>query len=183
MKLSTSALFLLLALSQKLHAQSKLSAERGVISFASNAELELIKAYSDRVRGIINTGNNQFAFIVDVRTFVGFNSGLQREHFLEKYMEVDKFPTAEFSGKLIEKLDFKEDGVYEVRAKGILSIHGQKQNRIIKGTVVVKNGIIKLECAFTVPLTDHNIQVPSIVNQKIATVIDVTFKATLTQIM
>ncbi len=165
--------------SLELKAQSKFITESGVISFTSNAELELIKANSDKVRGLINTTNNQFAFTLDVKTFKGFNNELQREHFLDKYLEVHKFPTADFTGKIIEQIDFSTDGLYEVRAKGELNIHGQKQTRIIKGNIIIKNGVVKLDCNFTIPLSDHNIDIPSIVNRKIAMIIDINFKATM----
>jgi hypothetical protein len=162
------------------HAQQKFATEKGEISFASNAQLEMIKAMSNELRGIIDPATNQFAFRVNVRTFQGFNSNLQREHFNESYLESEKVPVASFSGKIIEKIDFETDGVYEVRAKGDLDIHGQKQNRIIKSKVTIKNGTLGVDAFFIVPLSDHNISIPRIVNQKIATEIEVTIKASLT---
>lgn len=149
------------------------------MTFTSDAELELITAKSEKVQGLIDPTTNTFAFFVDVSTFQGFNSRLQREHFNEKYMESDKFPRARFSGKIIESLDFSADGSYNVRAKGELDIHGQKQTRIIKAKVTVENRVIQLESVFFVPLADHNISIPSIVSQKIATEIEVEFAATL----
>jgi len=149
------------------------------MSFTSNADLELIKAASNKVQGLIDPATNQFAFSVDVKSFQGFNSELQREHFNEKYMESEKFPKARFSGKIIEPIDFSSGQSYEVRAKGELDIHGQKQTRIIKSKVRVENGIVYLETRFFVPLADHNISIPTIVSQKIATEIEVEFKATM----
>lgn len=157
----------------------RLSINDSKITFTSNAELEIITATSQKVQGLIDPATNQFAFTVDVRSFMGFNSALQREHFNEKYMESEKFPRASFSGKIIEPVDFSADGTFEVRAKGELDIHGQKQIRIIKSRVKVDKGIVYLEAAFFVPLSDHNISIPTIVNQKIATEIEVEFKATL----
>lgn len=162
-----------------LAAQKKLSVENGQINFTSNAELELIKASSNKVQGLIDPVTNQFAFTVDIKSFQGFNSELQREHFNEKYLESERFPKGRFSGKIIEQIDFATDGTYEVRAKGELEIHGQKQTRIIKGTVVVGKGKVRIDSRFSVPLADHNISIPNIVNQKIATEIEVDFKATL----
>jgi polyisoprenoid-binding protein YceI len=159
--------------------QEKYSIEKGTINFASNAQLELIKASSDKVQGLLDPINNQFAFTVDIKTFQGFNSQLQREHFNEKYMESEKFPKARFSGKIIEAIDFKTDGVFDVRAKGDLEIHGIKQTRIIRSTVTIKNSQVDIESKFMVPLSDHNITIPNIVSQKIATEIEVDFKATM----
>lgn len=172
-------LCLLLFLPAIPYAQKRLAIQQSDMSFTSNAELELIKASSDQVKGLIDPGTNQFAFTVDIKTFQGFNSSLQREHFNEKYMESDKYPQARFSGKIIEKIDFATDGSYAVRAKGDLDIHGQKQTRIIKAKVTVDNGVVYLQSHFFVPLADHNISIPTIVSQKIATEIEVDFKATM----
>jgi polyisoprenoid-binding protein YceI len=173
-------LICLILFSLTLNAQKKYGIEKGLINFTSNAQLELIKAASDKVQGLIDPQTNQFAFAVDIKSFRGFNSELQREHFNEKYMESEKFPKARFSGKLIEQIDFTQDGTYEVRAKGDLEIHGQKQTRIIRSKVTIKNNSVSIESAFVVPLADHNISIPSIVSQKIATEIDVDFIATMT---
>ena len=161
-----------------LHAQ-KFSVSQGEVSFASHAELELIKASSNKLAGIIDASNNQLAFKVTNQTFTGFNSGLQREHFNEKYMESDQFPASSFTGKIIEKIDFSLNGTYEVRVKGELDIHGQKQIRIIKGKLTVRDKTLLIETTFNVPLADHNISIPKIVSQKIATEIEVYLVATL----
>jgi len=125
------------------------------------------------------TGN--FAFVVTIQSFQGFNSNLQREHFNEKYMETDKFYDATFSGKIIEAVDFKKDGVYDVRAKGNLVIHGKKQARIIPGKIQIGKGVLKIDSNFTIPLTDHDIKVPQVVTEKIATEIFVKISVALTQ--
>lgn len=171
------AFFCILATST--YAQRKFSVLQGSINFASNAQLELIKASSDRVQGLIDPVSNQFAFTVDIVSFRGFNSELQREHFNEKYMESEKFPKGKFSGKIIEAVDFSTNGTYNVRAKGELEIHGQKQIRIIKSTITISNGTLQVQSRFTVPLADHGISIPNIVSQKIATEIEVDFDATM----
>jgi polyisoprenoid-binding protein YceI len=157
----------------------KYTVKKGEIAFISNAELELISASSQKLQGIIDASNNQFAFSVPINSFMGFNSELQRVHFNEKYMESELYPNATFTGKIIEQTDFSKDGTYEVRAKGDLDIHGQKQIRIIKSKLVIANGTITINTSFKVPLADHNISIPSIVNQKIATEIVINVNATL----
>jgi hypothetical protein len=163
----------------ELCAQKKYSTQSAALNFTSEAELELIKAASGDTRGLIDPTTNQFAFSVDVKSFKGFNSTLQREHFNEKYMESEKFPKASFSGKIIEQVDFSKDGTYDIRAKGDLDIHGVKQMRIIKGKITIQNGSLLVNAQFTVPLSDHNISIPSIVSQKIATEIQVQFEASM----
>ncbi len=177
MKLRISIVFLLIICVQLAgYSQKRLSTENGTVSFISKAELELIKASSNKVVGLLNPATNQFAFSILVESFQGFNGELQRSHFNENYMESRKFPKATFTGKIIEQLDLSVEGVYEVRAKGDLTIHGEAQPRIIKAKVTIKKEGVTIESQFTVPLIDHNIRIPKIVNQKIATEIMVDFK-------
>lgn len=150
---------------------------KGRIHFRSDAPLEIIEARSNRLRGVIDPATQQFAWTVEIKTFEGFNSPLQREHFNENYMESNKYANATFTGKIIEKINFEQDGSYPVRAKGKLLIHGLEQERIIKGTLEVKGRKLRIQAAFSVPLTDHNITVPKIVHQKIAEEIAVTVEA------
>lgn len=151
----------------------------GSISFRSDAPLELIKAQSSELKGAVLTEKKQFAFIIAVKTFKGFNSPLQQEHFHENYLESNKYPTASFEGKIIEDIDFSKDGTYDVRSKGNLSIHGVTQERIIKCEITVKNKNISAKSSFTVLLADHNIPIPKVVHEKLASEIKVEVKADL----
>jgi len=172
---------LLLGFLFNVEAQKKFMTNNGEIKFASKAQLEMIKASSNKLQGIIDPATNQFAFLVSIPTFQGFNSELQRKHFNENYMESEKFATAKFSGKIIEQIDFTQDNTMEVRAKGELEIHGQKQTRIIKGKITMKGNELIIEAHFIVPLSDHSITIPKIVSQKIATEIEVDINSTLLQ--
>ena len=93
--------------------------------------------------------------------------------------QCNKYPEASFIGKIIEDIDFTRDGIYEVRAKGKLWIHGIGSERIIKSTVTVNRGKTTLESHFSVMLSDHNIKVPKVVHEKVASEINVTIIATI----
>lgn len=160
-------------------AQKNYHCNNGFIHFNSNAALEVIEATSDNLFGSIEPQKKTFSFVVQISSFKGFNGTLQREHFNENYMESTKFITASFNGKIIEDIDFTKDSVYHVRAKGILNIHGTDQERIIKTTVSVSGSTLKIETQFSVLLKDHNIKVPKVVHEKIASEIIVTIKAEL----
>lgn len=153
--------------------------KEGKIYFKSDAPLELIEASSTKLKGAINPNNQTFAFSVPNESFEGFNSALQREHFNENYMESARFPNCSFSGKIIEPIDFSTDGTYTVRAKGKLQVHGVEQERIIKATLTVKNGLVSVHSKFLVPLHEHNITIPKVVYQKIAEEINVEINAVL----
>lgn len=153
----------------------------GNILFKSEARLELIKANSNELKGKLDVGKKTFAFVVKINSFKGFNSPLQREHFNENYLESSKYPDAHFSGKIIEDLDFTKDGGYSIRAKGNLVVHGVSQERIIKSDITVKNGVVTILSGFTVQLNDHNIPIPKVVHEKLASEIKVEVKAAMVQ--
>lgn len=159
-----------------------LSASNGEIRIKSDAPLELIEASSRQLKGVIDITGRSFSFSVNTRSIQGFNSPLQQEHFYENYMETSKYPGSTFKGKIIEQVDLSVDGNYQLRAKGLLNVHGVEQERIIKADVKVKGEIITVTSSFTVPLTDHNITIPKIVYQKIAEEILVTVTANFTRV-
>ncbi len=149
----------------------------GSVYFRSYAPLELIEASSTELKGLINTEERTFAFSVPMSSFEGFNSPLQRVHFNENYMESKQYPNATFSGKIIENIDFTKDGLYTVRAKGQLNVHGIKRERIIRSELQVGEGQIEVRADFTVLLAEHDISIPKIVHQKIAEEIAVEIRA------
>ena len=78
-------------------------------------------------------------------------------------MESDKIPMATFKGKVIEELDFAASGVYPIRAKGSMTIHGVEKEIIVKSRMTIKAGQITVESVFNVLLADYNIKIPTIV--------------------
>ncbi|NND31126.1 MAG: YceI family protein [Saprospiraceae bacterium] len=151
----------------------------GVVQFISDAPLEMIKARSVALRGVIDVSENTFAFAIDMKSFSGFNSDLQKTHFNENYVESRKFPRATFSGKIIEKIDWEQEALLEVRAKGMLEIHGIKQERIIPGKIEIFSDRVIIQSEFSVPLKDHDISIPKIVAQKISEKINVSIFLTI----
>jgi polyisoprenoid-binding protein YceI len=142
----------------------------GHADFLSEAPLEIIKASTEQLQGVLDKNNKTFAFKMYIKSFDGFNNPLQKVHFFENYMEVRQFPLATFKGKILEELDSTR-GVY--RAKGMLSIHGVEEERIIEVSLNIEKETIEFEANFSVPLVDFNIDLPRIVYQKIAQVIRV----------
>jgi polyisoprenoid-binding protein YceI len=114
-----------------------------------------------------------------MNSFKGFNSALQKEHFNENYMESERFPYASFEGKIIEDIDYDKPGTYNVRSKGNLTVHGVTQERIIKVDLVIKEKSITIKSNFSVLLADHNIPIPKVVHEKLASEIKVEVKAAL----
>jgi len=140
----------------------------GIVNFISDAPLELIKASNNKLAGVLNITDRSFSFQIPVKAFDGFNSSLQKVHFNEDYLETELFPNSTFRGRIIEEVDLTIPGSYNVRAKGKLSIHGVEIDRIVRCDLAVTGNNIKVNANFTVFIADHNISIPSILNQKIA---------------
>jgi hypothetical protein len=158
-----------------LRAQERLllRVERSEATFLSEAPLERITATNTRCTGLVDPMARTFAVQVPIAEFQGFNSPLQKEHFNENYLESRTWPTATFAGRIIEAIDLEVPGTYAIRAKGTLKIHGVEQERIIPCTVVVSSSGVRITADFEVPLSDHDIRIPRVVQQKIAPVIQV----------
>lgn len=149
---------------QKAVFQSK----SGQVHFRSEAPLELIEGVNTSLRGVIDTAAGTFAFTLSTIDFTGFNSALQQEHFHENYLESNRFPRAIFKGRILDNIQWNGGGVQSFRVKGILTIHGVDQERIIVCEWLQLNKEYRLQSSFKVPLVDHNITIPRVVKQKIA---------------
>lgn len=146
---------------------------QGKIHFHSTTPLEDIDATSSEANCTLNTATKKVTAKVEMTSFV-FPKPLMQQHFNESYIESDKFPYAILDAQITTAVPFKKNGVYKVTLKGTFEIHGVKQNRIINGTLTIKDGQPeKASAAFDVKLTDHNIKIPTAVIMKIAEVIKV----------
>ena len=150
----------------------------GQTSFFSETPLENINAVNNQVLVILNTANGEIAIKMQHRGF-HFTNKLMEEHFNENYMETEKYPSAVFTGKIKEPVNYSKDGSYDVTVDGVLDMHGIKQNRTLKGQLLVTGGQITIICGFDVKLTDHKIEVPTLVVAKIAESISVKNKFVL----
>lgn len=159
------------------NGQNSTLALNGNVKFVSDASLEVIKAESNKLTGIIDITENKFAFSVKLLTFEGFNSALQKEHFNENYMETTKYPTITYTGKLLDDIPLNKDGKYQVRTKGKFTIRGITKERILNHDVTVTNGQIQIVSSFKILLEDYNITIPKIVHKKIAEEIQVSLSA------
>ncbi len=161
------------------YSQSLYVTNNGSASFTSDAPLEVIKASSKNIIGALKSTDKSFAFSVLVKSFEGFNSSLQRTHFNENYLESDKYPKITFEGKIIEDLNITKEGTFNIRGKGKFTVHGITQERIIPCKLTITNDKLTVTSNFSVFLADHNIKIPTVVNQKIAEEITVIIKIEL----
>lgn len=167
----------ILELNAQTERENTIMLQRGTVHFVSEAPLELIEATSSDIRAVIDTVKGKFAFVIPMTSFLGFNSELQRTHFNENYMDSKRFPNATFSGKMIEAWKPASSTPRKVRAKGKLTIREVGVERLIPATIQIKDGLIHVRAEFVVPVTDHDIKIPRLVGQKIASDINVEIDA------
>ena len=156
--------------------QTVFISDNGEVTFYSYAILEDIKASSKSVNSIINTVNNEIAFMIPMRSFQ-FAKPLMQEHFNEKYIESDKYPQASYKGVINEKMDYSKTGTYPVTTKGLLTIHGVEKEINEKGELTIEDGSLILSTRFFVALQDYKITKPRLMFNNIADTIEVKLKA------
>jgi hypothetical protein len=154
----------------------KYTSEKGVISFFSDAAIEDIRAENSLVGSLFNAANGELVYMIKIKDFK-FEKALMREHFNEKYMEIDKFPKSTFLGKLT---GFQPNvtGPQKVKAIGKLLIHGVTKDVEIPGTLEFSGGKAIMKSKFIVKLKDYNIKIPRLVWQNIAEEIEVKVEFT-----
>src|ERR1700755_911582 len=73
------------------------------ITLFSSAPIEDIKAETSSGASVFNAGTGELNFSIPISTFK-FEKSLMQEHFNSDYMESDKYPRANFKGKIAEKI-------------------------------------------------------------------------------
>ncbi len=140
--------------------------------------MEDIEATTIETQGIVDFDSKNFLIKVPVKSFK-FKSSLMEDHFNENYMESEKYPFTVFKGTIRGNYDLKKDGDYQVNAVGDLNLHGVSQQRTIPFVIVIKNGIPTFKSKFSIKLADHKIEIPTVVFQKIAEVVEVKLDGVL----
>lgn len=173
-------LLLLLSGSYSLNAQDKYFTRDGFISFFSSTPVEDIKANNENVSCIIEVNTGKIEIAALMKAFQ-FKKALMEEHFNENYVESEKFPKATFKGLIsnMKDINLKQDGVYKAEVKGKLTIHGEEKEISSQGTIEVKGSKIVLKSEFNVSPEDYAIEIPSVVRDKIANELLITFTAEL----
>lgn len=161
------------------HAQ-KYMTRTGKVTFFSATPMENIEAFNNETASVLDASNGDFVFQVPIKSFK-FEKALMQEHFNENYMESTKYPKAEYKGKItdLSKVNFAKNGTYKVNTKGKLTMHGVTQEVELPGTVTVKDNTITINCVFKVAPKDYKINIPGVVENKIAKEIEVTVNSIL----
>ena len=121
-------LFLVLGIfflaSTSLFSQTKIwKVTDGKMYFKSETEIETIQGDGGRVTGTLDLSTKKI--LIEISLFdLKTPNRLQTSHMHDNYLETPLFPIARFEG-MVESI--KDSG--EVKAKGVLDIHGKKKGK------------------------------------------------------
>ncbi|SFO39095.1 YceI-like domain-containing protein [Algoriphagus ornithinivorans] len=153
--------------------------ESGEAIFLSKAPLNEFTGESEKLKGLIDLEKNLVDFYLDLNT-LKTGIGLRDRHMRENYLETDKFPFAEFTGKMKSIPALNAGTTYPVVVVGKFKIHGIERNVEITGNLQkTSSGNIELKAKFDILLGDYEIPLPKLVFYELAEKQEVSINATL----
>ncbi|MFN3996286.1 YceI family protein [Algoriphagus sp.] len=154
---------------------------KGQVTFLSKAPLNEFEGKSSSLNGLVNLESNLLDFFVDLNT-LKTGIGLRDSHMRENYLETEKFPFAEFTGKLVQLPTLIMGNKTPVKAIGKFKIHGVEREIEVAGFLTLaQNGKVELDATFEILLSDYKIPLPKLVFYELAQEQKVTINAILTQ--
>ena len=154
----------------------RLLTRSGEIKFdASMPNLVEIVGKSNTVSAILDLTTGQFATNVIIKS-IRFKVPLMEEHFNENYMESSKYANSTFKGK-ISGFDVKKLVASKVTydIEGDLTIHGVSKKVKTKIYLSLNGNKVAASGNFLVHAQDYGIEIPSLVKEKFANQIKVSF--------
>jgi polyisoprenoid-binding protein YceI len=155
----------------------------GTIRFFSNAKLEKIEATNNKASIVYDATTGAIEIATLVKGFI-FENAFMGEHFNETYIESDKFPKANFKGKLENPgaVNVNVAGTYKAKVVGDLTLHGVTKSVSTDATFVVGGGKIETDAKFSIKASDFDVKIPGDKADNISNVIEITSKSSLTEL-
>jgi polyisoprenoid-binding protein YceI len=152
-----------------------LDADRSV-TFTSRASIEEFDGVTDRIDGFVSlntesltteTGGDdtEFYFEVDLAS-LDTGIGLRNRHMRDNYLEVAEYPYAAFGGRIARAAPLS-DGAFRVTLQGTFGVHGVERDRAMTCDASPARRGYRVQCGFTVLLSDHDIKIPKVMFLKL----------------
>lgn len=173
MKKMISVLVVFIALGFQMNAQ-KMMCKDGHLWFFGSTPLENVEAHSKTSSGVIDVATGNVVVSALLKSFE-FEKALMEEHFNENYVESDKYPKAVFKGQILNNADvtYTKDGKYTAKISGDLTLHGATKKIDTEVIMDKKADVLHVTGKFIVTPQDFNIEIPSLVKDKIARNIEI----------
>ena len=168
-------------LASLLSASSALSqafkTESGTAEFTSSVPLHSFTGTSHHLVGKISLPDSTVDFYLDLNTLDTGNN--KRDKDMYETLESEKYPFAEFYGKLVTPFNPDTAAVQKVKVRGTFSIHGASREMVIEGTLQQTGNGLKVTASWTLDLSNYNIKPPGILFYRVDEEVDIAINATL----
>lgn len=174
--------------------------KRDVVSFTSDAPIELIVGNTSNINGSVQVDDSldlsrkplEATFNVDLNT-IDTGIALRNEHMRNNFLETKKYPKATFTLKTLQMAKpvvLKPGEKVQLQAVGDFTLHGKTVTKQVPvwvtyfkkcpatATKMPGCDLIQISAEFKVPFKDHDIKRPEIVFQKLADTVIVKVAAT-----
>ena len=147
-----------------------------LVRFTSSTAIDEFEGTTERLDGLVllnteeltdRTGGaeSEIYFEVDLAS-LDTGIGMRDRQMRNSYLEVDRYPYAAFGGT-IEQVTSLPGEMFQVTTQGILGIHGIEQERALTCNLATVNEGYRVNCAFPVFLSDHDIEIPKLMFLKL----------------
>lgn len=151
--------------------------ESGTAEFTSSVPLHTFTGRSDRLVGRIDLDEGTVDFYVDLETL---ETGIgKRDRDMRSTLETDRYPFAEFFGRLVTPFDSTVATPQAVRVAGTFGVHGEQRPVEVDGTLAFGRDGVRVEAAWTLNLEDYDIEPPRLLVMKVDEVQRIRIEALL----
>lgn len=146
-------------------AAQTFTTREGTVTFTSAVPLHEFEGVSHDLNGMISLADSTVDFFVDLETL---KTGIgKRDRDMRRTLETDAFPFAEFTGKLVSRLDVSLETAQEAVVRGEFTIHGVSRDVEITGEITPDGEALQLTASWTLSLEDYSIEPPSLLFMKV----------------
>lgn len=150
----------------------------GYVEFISTAPLLTFKGTSNHLNGLIDLESGKIDFFVDLNTLNTGNRRRDRD-MRQVYLETEKYPFAEFTGKITQDIDPDFTGELPVTVQGYFKMRDIEHPLSVDGVIRKTDDGILVQASWEILLRDFNIDRPRVVFYELSDVQTVNIDAIL----
>lgn len=151
--------------------------DAGHAEFTSHVPLHTFTGTSDDLVGQIDLEEDIVDFYLDLTTL---RTGIgRRDRDMRRTLNTDEHPFAEFYGELVSSFDPDNNGPQEARVRGDFTVNGVSREVEIDGTLEMTGEGLRVEAAWELDITDHEMEPPSLLFARVDEVQEVRIEALL----
>ncbi len=147
------------------------------VTFSSKASIESFTGTTSQIDGYVlwegadPLNENEFYLQVPLAT-LDTGIGLRNRHMRDNYLQTDKYPLAQYSGKMI-RYEAANDSTYLVDVDGLFTLHGVEQKLTLQGKVTIRGDRLHVQAPIQLKLADYKVKIPKFMFLKISELIDI----------